>query len=77
MVNCHMTLFLSPVRGIRGYLKQHEKQAVPSEVLDDYRTSRLSAHVQSPFIGPYTAAELAAANKYKYAFIAVVVNVRL
>ncbi|XP_067947861.1 large ribosomal subunit protein bL19m-like [Watersipora subatra] len=60
------TVAKSCVRGIRGYLKQHERQALSKELLAAYRTSKISAKEQSPFIGPYTEEERATAQKYKY-----------
>ena len=59
-------MWLCIARGIRGYLKQHKQQAIPREILAAYRTSRLSANVQSPFIGAYTDEERELAHKLKY-----------
>lgn len=62
------------VRYIRGYREQHEKQAVPKQILNEYRTSKLSANVQSPLCSHYTDEERAIARRFRYIYIYCYVN---
>jgi len=58
----------SCVRYVRGYRKQHEKQAVPLDKMEEFRTSSLSANSASPYVeDDYSDEELQTARRYRFA----------
>lgn len=60
---CFITI---AVRYVRGYRKQHEKQAVPLDKMEEFRTSSLSANSASPYVeDDYSDEELQTARRYR------------